>query len=137
MRFCKVWWNHYVWCFDVCYFYDNIYFDSFNKCYFVLFLKWHVNVKIKNDMWIKKVTKNMASIDRMMETNTLSFICCKMKQYIVTKQNHLKTHEFMLEKSNTMIIPSLKITFVLYEQVGTSFPEGFLFLRLPFSQYWY
>jgi hypothetical protein len=33
----------------------------------------------------------------------------------------------MLEKLDTVIIPPLKVTFILYEEVGTSFPPDAIF----------
>lgn len=41
----------------------------------------------------------------------------------------------MLEKFDMEIIPALKVAFILLEKMGSTFPEGFPLLRMPFSQY--
>jgi len=51
---------------------------------------------------------------------------------------YLKTHEFMLEKTNIVIIPPLKMAFmILSEQMWCLLPERFSLQRIPFSQYCY
>jgi len=38
-------------------------------------------------------------------------------------KKYLKSHEFMLKKSDTVIIPTFKRSFILYEKLGSFFSE--------------